>query len=58
MNVSEDVMNEKVITTVSVSELLDLEPEETVLVELTGLVEISDEDCPLELPDSEVSPVL
>ena len=61
VNVSEDVITDGVIVrvTVSVDELLDVEPDaETVLVKLTGLVEISDEDCPLELSDSEVPLVL
>ena len=61
VNVSEDVTIDRVIVrvTVSVVELLDVEPDaETVLVKLTGLVEISDEDCPLELSDSEVPLVL
>ena len=53
---SEDVINYGVIVTVKVSveELIDAEPDETVLVELTGFVEISDEDCPLVLPVSEL----
>ena len=39
---------------VSEEVLKDAETEERVLVKLTGYVEISEEDCPLELPVSEV----
>ena len=39
---------------VSEEVLKDVETEERVLVKLTGFVEISEEDCPLELPVSEV----
>ena len=39
---------------VSEEVLKDVETEERVLVKLTGFVEISDEDCPLELPASKV----
>ena len=39
---------------VSEEVLKDVETEERVLGKLTGFVEISEEDCPLELPVSEV----
>ena len=49
-------MNEGEILIVTVSEkvLKDVETVERVLGKLTGYVEISEEDCPLELPASEV----
>ena len=53
---SEDIINDGEIVIVGVSEevLKDVETEERVLGKLTGFVEISEEDCPLELPVSEV----
>ena len=49
-------MNEGKIVKVDVLEkvLKGIETVERVLVKLTGFVEISEEDCPLELPASEV----
>ena len=49
-------MNEGKIVKVDVLEkvLKGIETVERVLVKLTGFVEISDEDCPLELPASKV----
>ena len=45
---------EILIVTVSEKVLKDVETVERVLGKLTGYVEISEEDCPLELPVSEV----
>ena len=49
-------MNEEEIVIVAVLEkvLKGAETVERVLVKLTGFVEISEEDCPLELPASKV----
>ena len=49
-------MNEGKIVKMDVLEkvLKGIETVERVLVKLTGFVEISDEDCPLELPASKV----